>query len=78
MNIIVGVVAIVIGLGFVAAGRGNLSRRLSSDSGARRLVTRAAGGTGEHSGGVAVTHGWVRVLAGIALIVFGVVFMVLA
>ena len=53
MNIIVGVIAIVIGIGFVVAGRGNVSRRLSSDTGARRLAARAAGGTSEHAGGVA-------------------------
>ena len=78
MNIIVGVIAIVIGIGFVVAGSGNVSRRLSSDTGARRLATRATGGTSEHAGGVAAFQGWVRVGIGVALIVFGVVFMVLA
>jgi len=63
MNIIVGVIAIVIGIGFVVAGRGNVSRRVSSDTGARRLASRAAGGTSEHAGGVAALHGWVRVVA---------------
>jgi hypothetical protein len=78
MNIVVGLIAIVIGIGFVVAGRGNVSRRVSSDTGARRLASRAAGGTSEHAGGVAALHGWMRVGIGVALIVFGVVFMVLA
>ena len=77
MNIVVGVAAIVIGLGFVIAGRGNVSSRLSSETGARRLVTRATGTTGEHVGGVAVAHGWMRVLVGVALIIFGILFMAL-
>ena len=41
-------------------------------------VVTEASNTEEHAGGVAVAHGWRRVLAGVALIVFGVVFMVVA
>lgn len=77
MNIIVGLLAIVIGPGLVFVGRGNVLTRSSSETGTRRLASRAAGGTGEHTGGMAAAQGGVRMLLGVGLIVFGIVVIVL-
>jgi hypothetical protein len=75
MNIVIGIIAIVVGLGVLALGRFNLATGTASETGSRRLTNRALGNSNEYTGTMASMSGWTRIVVGAALVVFGVVFM---
>jgi hypothetical protein len=76
VNIVIGIIAVVVGLGVLALGRFNLATGTASETGVRRLSNRALGKSNDYTGGKASAAGWVRILLGAALIVFGVVFAI--
>lgn len=74
MNIVIGIIAIVVGLGVLAVGRSNLATGTASETGSRRLTNRAVGNSSEYTGRMASTAGWSRIIVGASLFVFGVIF----
>lgn len=72
---LVTLICCVVGGILVLVGRMNIKTQRASESGKRRLVAKMMGGTGDYEGSSAVTLGVVRVIAGIAVIVFGIVFL---
>jgi len=67
-------VAIIVGVVLIVTGIANVRTRTAEESGGRRLVNRAAGGSNTYTGSRAVAQGYVRIALGVAAIVFGIVF----
>ena len=57
------------------AGRRDIRTQTSSETRIRRPANAALGGSGTHTAGTAVLQGWVRVVLGLAVAMFGIVFM---
>ena len=68
------VVTTAVGGLLIAAGRNNIKTRTAEESGKRRLVNHALGQSNTYEGSKAVGIGWMRVIMGIGVIMFGVVF----
>lgn len=77
MNIVVGILAILIGIGLIAVGRNNVATQTSSETGSRRITNRLAGQSSDYTGSKAVLQGRIRIVTGAALIVFGIVFAII-
>ncbi|HEX7224271.1 MAG TPA: hypothetical protein VF367_01660 [Candidatus Limnocylindria bacterium] len=74
MRFIVAAVAVLIGVGLILTGLGNVRTRTSEETGVRRRVNDLAGASNTSTGGRAVAQGWIRVATGIAAIGFGIWF----
>lgn len=68
-------VAVLFGAVFLFTGIQNIKTRTAEESGDRRLVNKALGASNSYQGGKAVLIGWIRVICGIAAIIFGIVFI---
>ena len=75
MQYVVGIVTIVLGLGLAWTGRANIQNRTAEETGKRRTVNRVAGRSNTSTGAAAVRMGWIRVVMGAAVAVFGLVFL---
>lgn len=72
MRFVVAAVAVVIGVGLIVTGVGNVRTRTAEETGIRRRVNDAAGVDNTATGGKAVAQGWIRIATGITAIGFGV------
>jgi hypothetical protein len=69
------VVAIVLGVGLIFTGLANVRTRTSEETGVRRRVSEAAGGSITYTGTKAVIQGYVRLASGVAAILFGIAYL---
>jgi hypothetical protein len=67
-------IAVVVGVILIVTGRQNILTQVAEESGRRRLVNRALGRSNTYTGSKAVMLGWTRLIGGICIIVFGIVF----
>ena len=74
-RLLVSGIAILVGAAFVLAGFQNIKTRTAKETGKRRLVNKALGRSNTYKGSQAVLMGWMRVIAGIGAILFGIVFL---
>ncbi|MCA1572545.1 MAG: hypothetical protein LC798_20035 [Chloroflexi bacterium] len=75
MKYVVAIVAIVIGVGLIVTGLGNVRTRTSEETGIRRRVNQAAGTSNTYTGWKAAAQGYVRIATGVAAILFGIAFL---
>lgn len=67
--------ACAFGVVLIYVGRQNIVTRQAEESGRRRVTNAALGGSNSYTGSKAVFVGWMRILSGIVVIVFGFVFL---
>ncbi len=65
----------IVGAILIFTGVQNIKTRTAEESGRRRLVNKAMGASNTYSGSKAVLTGWIRIVCGVGLIVFGIVFI---
>jgi len=65
---------LVFGAVFILAGIQNIKTRTAEESGKRRFVNSALGVSNTYKGTKAVVQGYIRVVCGVGLIIFGIVF----
>ena len=75
MKYVVTVVAIVIGVGLIVTGLGNVRTRTSEETGIRRRVNQVSGTSNSYTGMKAATQGYVRIASGATAILFGIAFL---
>ncbi len=68
-------VASVVGVILVLTGRHNIKTQVAEESGRRRMVNKAMGKSNTYEGSKAVRVGWIRVICGVCIIIFGIVFI---
>ncbi len=68
-------VAVLVGALLVLAGLANIRTQTAEEDGKRRLTNWALGRSNDYEGAKAVRLGWIRVICGVALILFGIVFV---
>lgn len=74
-RIIVCLVAVVFGVVFILIGRHNIRTKKAEESGSRRGVNKLLGRSNTYEGKSAVAMGQLRILCGVAAIIFGIVFL---
>ena len=68
-------VTLVIGVLLILTGLVNIQTQTAEESGRRRLVNKALGRSNTYEGSKAVVMGWVRLVCGICVMLFGIVFL---
>lgn len=74
-RLVVAGVCCVIGTLLILAGRNNIRTETAEESGKRRTVNRILGRSNTYSGNAAVRIGKIRIVCGVGLIIFGVIFI---
>ncbi len=64
--------AFLLGIWLIYVGLTNIRTRTSEETGARRRVNTALGGSNTYTGRTAVVQGWIRVGMGVAAIAFAI------
>lgn len=75
MQYLVGIGTILVGAFIAWTGMQNIRTRTSEETGRRRTVNKVVGRSNTSTGSAAVTQGRIRVGAGIAMALFGLVFL---
>lgn|SRR5487761_1678329 len=65
----------VVGAILTFTGRQNIRTQTAVETGKRRLVNNALGRSNTYEGSKAVLIGWLRVISGVCVIIFGIVFI---
>jgi len=65
----------VVGAILIFTGLQNIKTKSAQESGSRRLVNKAFGKSNTYEGSKAVSIGWLRVICGVCLLIFGIVFI---
>jgi len=65
----------IVGAILIKVGLNNIKSETAEESGNRRLVNKAMGKSNTYKGSKAVLVGWLRVIAGVCAIIFGIVFI---
>lgn len=65
----------IVGALLIFTGFQNIKTRTAEESGKRRLVNKAMGASNTYDGSKAVLIGWVRIVCGVFVIIFGVTFI---
>ena len=65
----------IVGVILIMTGLANIRTRTAEESGKRRTVNKVLGRSNTYEGSSAVLIGWIRVICGICVIIFGIVFI---
>ncbi|MBN1555605.1 MAG: hypothetical protein JXA11_12740 [Phycisphaerae bacterium] len=74
-RVIVFMVSLVMGILVIVAGYISVKTRYARDGWKQQRFNRLLGRSGEYYGKTAVRKGWMRIIVGIAIILFGIVFL---
>ena len=74
-RLVVFVACSILGSVLICIGRLNVKTEIASETGRRRLVNRALGRSNTYEGSNAVLMGWIRIICGVGVIIFGIFFV---
>ena len=74
-RLVVFIACSILGSVLICLGRLNIKTEIASETGRRRLVNQALGRSNNYEGSKAVLVGWIRIICGAGLIIFGIFFV---